>query len=68
MCLFTQIFFFMFELVQLKEQRLAYFTDVYNLVDTSQFAIFVLLYITKMLTQFSSDSLTEILMQAILLY
>jgi hypothetical protein len=68
MCLFTQIFFIMFELVQFKEQGLSYFTDLYNLVDTSQFAIFVLLYITKMLTQFDSDSIMEILMQGVLLY
>jgi hypothetical protein len=35
LCLFTQIFFAIFEVLQLKEQRLEYFKDVWNLVDTS---------------------------------
>lgn len=52
LCFFTQIFFFLFELIQLKEQRLDYFKDFWNLIDTSQFVIFVLLYVIKMLSQF----------------
>jgi hypothetical protein len=68
LCLFTQIFFFMFELVQLKEQRLAYFTDFYNVIDTSQFAIFFILFIWKMSTNFQSDTIPEIFMQGVLLY
>ena len=67
-CFFTQIFFILFELVQLKEQRLAYFTDFWNLVDTSQFVFFLLLYVTKMVSQFGTDSSMEILLQAVLLY
>lgn len=58
----------MFELVQLKEQRWAYFTDMWNIIDTSQFAIFILLYIIKMISQFRTDSVVEILMQGVLLY
>jgi hypothetical protein len=67
-CFFTQIFFFLFELIQLKEQRLDYFKDLWNLVDTSQFAFFLLLYVIKMLSQFQTDSNMEILLQGVLLY
>jgi hypothetical protein len=67
-CFFTQIFFFLFELIQLKEQRLDYFKDFWNLVDTSQFAFFLLLYVIKMLSQFQTDSTMEILLQGVLLY
>ena len=59
-CFFTQIFFIMFELIQVKEQGLAYFKDVFNLVDSSQFVFFVLLYISKMITQFQSNSIIEL--------
>jgi len=52
LCFFTQIFFILFELIQLKEQRLEYFKDFWNLIDTSQFIIFVVLYVIKMLSQF----------------
>jgi hypothetical protein len=67
-CFFTQIFFILFELIQLKEQRLAYFQDFWNLIDTSQFIFFVLLYVIKMLSQFQTDSTMEILLQGVLLY
>jgi len=46
-CFFTQIFFMMFEVIQLREQRLEYFTDVWNLIDVSGFVMFVYLYIHK---------------------
>jgi hypothetical protein len=68
LCLFTQIFFFLFELIQLKEQRLEYFQDFWNLIDTSQFVLFVLLYVIKMLSQFQTDTVLEILIQGVLLY
>ena len=67
-CFFTQIFFFLFELIQLKEQRLSYFQDFWNLIDTSQFVIFVILYVIKMLSQFQTDTTMEILLQGVLLY
>jgi len=67
-CLLTQVFFILFEFMQFKEQGLAYFTDFWNLIDTSQFAVFVLLYITKTISQFSTDSFPEMVMQAILLF
>mmetsp|Transcript_38034 Transcript_38034/g.58058 ORF Transcript_38034/g.58058 Transcript_38034/m.58058 type:complete len:360 (-) Transcript_38034:168-1247(-) len=67
-CLFTQVFFVVFEFIQLKEQGLSYFTDFWNLIDTSQFAVFVLLYIIKMISQFQSDSFFEICLLAVLLY
>ena len=56
LCLFTQIFFFMFELVQMKEQRLDYFNDFYNIVDTVQFGMFFILFIWKMSTSFNTDT------------
>ena len=68
MCLLTQIFFVLFEFIQLKEQGLSYFTDIWNLVDTSQFIVFVLLYIIKTISQFSTDSFIEMCLQAFLLY
>lgn len=35
MCIFTQIFFIMFEIIQLKEQRLDYFKDIFNVIQVS---------------------------------
>ena len=52
LCFFTQIFFIMFEGIQFKEQGRAYFTDFYNIIDSSQFIFFVLLYFYKMVSQF----------------
>jgi len=68
LCLFTQIFFIIFEVLQLKEQRLDYFKDYWNLLDSSQFVVFCLLYITKMLSYFQNDTFWEICLQAILLF
>lgn len=45
LCFFTQLFFISFEFIQIKEQGKEYFMDVYNVVDSSQFIFFVLLYI-----------------------
>jgi len=67
-CLMTQIFFISFEFAQLKEQRLNYFKDPWNLLDSSQFAFFILLFVIKMPSQFSTDSLPEIILQAFLLF
>jgi len=47
---------------------LDYFTDFWNLIDTSQFIFFVLLYVIKMLSQFQTDTTMEILLQGVLLY
>lgn len=58
-CLFTQIFFIMFEGIQLREQRLEYFTDVWNLIDLSGFIMFVTLYVHKQLNSFESDTQFE---------
>lgn len=56
-----------FEFAQLKEQRLAYFKDVWNLLDSSQFAFYTLLFIIKISSQFTSDTLPEQLLQSLLL-
>lgn len=68
LCLITQIFFISFEFAQLKEQRLAYFKDPWNLLDSSQFAFFILLFAIKIPSQFSENSLPEIVLQALLLF
>lgn len=52
MCFATQLFFIMFELIQVKEQGKEYFMDMFNVIDSSQFIFFVLLYVSKMVTQF----------------
>lgn len=58
-CFFTQIFFILFEGIQLREQRMEYFTDFWNLVDVAGFICFLSLYINKQLHQFESDTQTE---------
>jgi len=68
MCLFVQIFFFMFEIVRMWEIRLAYFCDFWNLVDIAQFIMFCWLYGRKIYTQFDTDSAKENLLQSILLF
>ena len=44
-----------------------YFKDLWNLLDTSQFITFTLVYLIKMLSQFQTDSILEIILQVILL-
>lgn len=58
-CLFTQIFFILFETIQLKEQRLEYFTDIWNIIDITNFIMFVTLYVHKQLNSFESDTQME---------
>ena len=66
-CFFTQIFFFMFELVQVKEQKLDYFKDAFNWVDFTQFAFFVVLYMSKVTSQFQSDTMLDITLQTFII-
>jgi hypothetical protein len=56
-----------FESMQIKEQRLNYFMDFWNLIDSSQFLFFLILYIIKMKNQFQTDSMFEIILQSLLL-
>lgn len=65
--LFTQIFFMIFEGMQMKEQKWDYFNDIWNLIDSTQFLMFLTLYYIKMKNQFQSDSMFEILMQSAIL-
>jgi len=65
--LFTQIFFMIFEAMQVKEQKWEYFQDPWNIIDSSQFLMFFILYCIKMKNQFQSDSLLEILLQSAIL-
>lgn len=65
--LFTQIFFMVFEAMQVKEQKWDYFKDIWNLIDLTQFLMFFILYCTKMKNQFQTDSFTEILIQSAVL-
>ena len=62
LCLFTQFFLIIFEWQQLKEQKWEYFNDRWNLIDSSQFVLFMLLYFIKMGSQFQTDTLFEILL------
>jgi hypothetical protein len=55
-CLFTQVFFIMFEGIQLREQRGEYFADIWNLIDLGGFISFLTLYVNKQLHQFESDT------------
>ena len=66
-CFFTQIFFIMFEVIQVREQGREYFMDIYNIVDSSQFIFFVLLYYTKMITQFESNSIFELFLESFII-
>ena len=67
LCMLTQITFIIFEAVQLRDQKMDYFKDKWNLLDSSQFILFTLLYIIKILSQFQTDTLFEIILQAVLL-
>lgn len=64
----TQVFFMSFEFAQLKEQKLAYFKDPWNLLDSGQFASFTCLFVIKMLSQFDSDTFIDILLSAFILF
>lgn len=67
LCFLTQLFFIMFEFIQVKEQGREYFMDIYNVVDSSQFVFFVLLYISKMVTQFQSNSIFELFLESFII-
>jgi len=66
-CLLTQIFFIVFEGIQLKAQRLEYFKDVYNVIQVSQFVAFVVLYGYKMLSHFERNGVFMVLLQTFVL-
>ena len=68
LCLFTQFFLLIFEWQQIREQRLGYFKDKWNLIDSSQFFLFMLLYFIKMESQFQNDTMFEIMLQTVLLF
>jgi hypothetical protein len=67
-CLFTQIWFIIFEGMQMKEQKLEYFYDFWNILDSSQFLLFFALYCIKMKNQFQTDSMLEIFISSFLLF
>lgn len=52
----------------MKEQKLEYFMDFWNILDSSQFIFFFTLYCIKMKNQFMTDSLFEIIVSALLLF
>jgi len=67
-CFITQVFLFLFELVQMRQYGLEYFQDFWNLIDITQFVSFMFLFINKLATQFSSDSGFEIFLSAAILF
>lgn len=67
LCMFTQVMLMVQEFAQLKEQKLDYFKDTNNLLESSQFIFFTFLFLIKLGSQFTSDSFVEIILQSILL-
>lgn len=67
-CLLTQSFFMLFEFVQMKQYGREYFMDFWNCIDLTQFGCFIYLFLNKLITQFSSDSVMEIFFSAIILF
>jgi len=67
-CFITQVFLFLFELVQMRQYGLEYFKDFWNLIDLTQFCSFMFLFIKKLTAQFSSDSGFEIFLSALILF
>lgn len=67
-CFMAQVFLFFFELVQFRQYGFCeYVKDFWNCIDLTQFAAFMYLFIHKLITQFSSDSVLEIIFQALIL-
>lgn len=52
----------------MKEQKLEYFYDFWNILDSSQFLLFFALYCIKMKNQFQTDSMLEIFISSFLLF
>lgn len=52
----------------MKEQGVEYIKDIWNIVDSSQFILFFILYCIKMKNQFQTDSMAEILIQSAVLF
>jgi len=67
MCFFTQIFFISFEIIQVMEQKAEYFLDLHNWNDFLHFFFFVVLYISKVASQFQSNTMMDITIQAIII-
>lgn len=67
-CLFVQLFFISFEWIQLKQQHYEYFKDPFNVNDFSQFILFCIVYIYKMVTQFEGDNLCSMYLQAVIIF
>ena len=68
LCLFTQFFLIIFEVQQLRDQKWDYFKDGWNLIDSSQFFLFLVLYLIKIQSQFQTDTMFEIILQIVLLF
>lgn len=66
-CFFTQIFFISFEVIQVREQKLDYFRDLHNWNDFLHFLFFLVLYVSKVASQFQSDTMMEIAIQAVII-
>jgi len=50
-----------------KEQKLDYFKDAFNWVDFTQFAFFIILYMSKITSQFQSDTMLDITLQTFII-
>ena len=67
LCFVTQCFLFIFEIVQMRQYGLEYVKDFWNCIDLMQFGGFIYLFISKLLSQFASDSFLEIIISAVIL-
>jgi len=63
----SQLFFIFFEFLQLKEAKMAYFKDMWNWIDISQFAIFNIIFVYRMLNQFAEVSTLISILNGLLL-
>lgn len=68
LCFVTQCFLLIFEVVQMRQYGLEYIKDFWNCIDLMQFSGFIYLFISKLLSQFASDSFLDILITAMILF
>jgi len=68
LCLFTQLFFMIFEIIRFKKLGVQYAKDFWNLITMCQFPIFTLIYIKKMISQFESDAILEFFVESAILF
>jgi hypothetical protein len=51
LCFITQILFFSIEVIQILEEKLDYFTSIWNIIDLTNFSIFMIYFFMRMFMQ-----------------